>query len=92
MDDARARSGEPPASVRRAMENLKTALRLKLDGSELAPERARAIAAALDAATLAIERGLSGGGLSRTGADGDRPPAPHPALQALEPPFRGPLR
>jgi DNA-binding PadR family transcriptional regulator len=55
MADARARGGEAPASIRRAMENLKTALRLKLDGVDLAPERARAIAAALDAAALAVE-------------------------------------
>ena len=55
MDDARARGGEPPASIRRAMENLRTALRLKLDGAPLDPERARAVAAALDAAALAVE-------------------------------------
>ena len=55
MADARARGGEAPASILRAMENLKTALRLKLDGAPLDPERARKVAAALDAAALAVE-------------------------------------
>ena len=55
MADARARGGEVPASVQRGMENLKTALRLKIGGGQLDPECARAIAAALDAAALAVE-------------------------------------
>ena len=55
MDDVRERSGELPPSVRRGMENLKTALRLKLGAGPLDPERARALAAALDAAALAVE-------------------------------------
>ena len=55
MADARARGSEVPASVQRGMENLKTALRLKIGGGPLDPERARAIAAALDAAALAVE-------------------------------------
>ncbi len=55
MADARSRGGEAPASVLRGMENLKTALRLKMGAGPLDPERARAIAAALDAAALAVE-------------------------------------
>ncbi len=55
MDDARARGGEVPTSIQRGMENLKTALRLKIGSAPLDPERARAIAAALDAAALAVE-------------------------------------
>jgi DNA-binding PadR family transcriptional regulator len=55
MEDARTRSTEPPVQLRRAMENLKTALRLKLEGGPIDPERAKAIAAALDAAALAVE-------------------------------------
>ena len=55
MEEARGRTGEAHPSVQRAMENLKTALRLKLGGGPLSPERARALAAALDAAALAVE-------------------------------------
>ena len=55
MADARARGGDVPPSIQRGLENLKTALRLKVGGGPLDPERARAIAAALDAAALAVE-------------------------------------
>lgn len=52
--------GGPPAGipdpVLRAMENLKLALRLRLRGRAVAPEAAQAIAAAIDAAALAVER------------------------------------
>ena len=55
MDDARERSGQAPPQLRRAMENLRTALRLKLETGALDPERLRALAAALDACALAVE-------------------------------------
>ena len=55
MQDARARRGDAPAPLQRAMENLRTALRLKMEASPLDPERVRAIAKALDAAALVIE-------------------------------------
>ncbi len=46
---------EPAPPVIRAMENLKTALRLKLSAQETAPETIKAIAAALDEAARKIE-------------------------------------
>jgi DNA-binding PadR family transcriptional regulator len=49
------RHGEP-APVTRGMENLKMALRLRLKSGPLDPETADKIAAALDAAALAVER------------------------------------
>lgn len=56
----RARSGMArgfaPAPVVRAMENLKTALRLRMRDSEIDPETAQKIAAAIDAAALAVEQ------------------------------------
>ena len=55
MADARERGGDVAPSIQRGMENLKTALRLKIGAGSLDPERARAVAAALDAAALAIE-------------------------------------
>ncbi len=45
-----------PAPVVRAMENLKLALRLRLGRGPLEPASAEAIATALDAAALAVER------------------------------------
>ena len=45
-----------PAPVIRAMENLKLALRLRLVRGPLEPASAEAIATALDAAALAVER------------------------------------
>jgi DNA-binding PadR family transcriptional regulator len=46
----------PPAAVVRAMENLKLALRLRLSGTKPTEEQVRAIAAALDAAAVAVEQ------------------------------------
>lgn len=48
--------GCAPAPVVRAMENLKTALRLRMRGGEIDPETAQKIAAAIDAAALAVEQ------------------------------------
>ncbi len=53
---AATRAEEPPASVIRATENLKMALRLKLQAGRLNEDQARAIAAALDAAAAAVEQ------------------------------------
>jgi DNA-binding PadR family transcriptional regulator len=55
MKLAKGRGG-PPAPVLRAMENLKTALRLKLSRDDLSEAEVRAIAEAIDAAALAVER------------------------------------
>ena len=52
---AEAQSLEPGLPVVRAMENLRTALRLKLGRAALPPEATRKIADALDAAARAIE-------------------------------------
>ncbi len=51
---AAARRG-PPAPVVRAMENLQTALRLRLKGQDASPEQVRAIADAIDAAARRVE-------------------------------------
>ncbi|SON54588.1 Transcriptional regulator YqjI [Hartmannibacter diazotrophicus] len=48
--------GRPPAPVIRAMENLKTALRLKLREGQLDDETLQKIAAAIDAAAQTVER------------------------------------
>jgi DNA-binding PadR family transcriptional regulator len=57
MDEAgRARGGGPAPQVVRAMENLKLALRLRLERAPLTPAQADAIAAALDAAATGVER------------------------------------
>ncbi|TWB38568.1 PadR family transcriptional regulator [Nitrospirillum pindoramense] len=57
LDKVSAQRGwMPPATVVRAMENLKMALRLRLRGESLTEEQARAIAQALDQAAQAIER------------------------------------
>jgi len=53
---AATRAEEPPPSVIRATENLKLALRLKLQQGRLSEEQARAVAAALDAAATAVEQ------------------------------------
>ena len=53
---ARERSVVPDPRIIRAMENLKTALRLRLAGGSLADERVQAIAAAIDAAAAEAER------------------------------------
>lgn len=46
----------PPAPVLRALENLQTAIRLRLRGSDVTPEQIRALAAAIDAAAQAVEQ------------------------------------
>ncbi len=53
---AAMRAEEPPPSVIRATENLKLALRLKLQQGGMTAEQARAVAAALDAAAAAVEQ------------------------------------
>ncbi len=54
---ARERNILPPPQIVRALENLKTALRLRLAGGSLAAERVAAIAGAIDAAAAEAERG-----------------------------------
>jgi DNA-binding PadR family transcriptional regulator len=57
MDKAGREHGAGPApQVVRAMENLKLALRLRLARGPLGEEHANAVAAALDAAAIAVER------------------------------------
>lgn len=57
MESVRAAHGDGPApAIIRATENLKLALRLRQGRGPLTEEQARAIAAALDAAALAVER------------------------------------
>jgi DNA-binding PadR family transcriptional regulator len=53
---AGTRAEEPPPAVIRATENLKLALRLKLQHGGMTAEQARTIAAALDAAATAVEQ------------------------------------
>ena len=53
---ARERAVEPPPRIVRAVENLKTALRLRLAAGAIPEERAVAIAAAIDAAAAEAER------------------------------------
>ena len=53
---SRANSGGPAASIIRATENLKVALRLRQGRGPLSEEQVQAIAQALDAAAIAIER------------------------------------
>ncbi|MCW0181356.1 MAG: PadR family transcriptional regulator [Zavarzinia sp.] len=56
MAETRAIHGDgPPPQIIRAMENLKTALRLKLAAGKPSEEAIRQAAAAIDAAALAIE-------------------------------------
>ena len=47
--------GGPAPQIIRAMENLRTALRLKLESGKLADDQVARIAAALDAAAKAVE-------------------------------------
>lgn len=54
MQSTRGSHGAP--QIRRAMENLKLALRMRLSGAEVDEERIRAMAAAIDAAAVEIER------------------------------------
>lgn len=49
-------SGFPPAPVVRAMENLRLALRLRLERGAVDKETAEGIAAAIDAAAQSVER------------------------------------
>ena len=51
-----ARASEPPPAVIRATENLKLALRLKLQQDTLTSDQSRVIARALDEAAAAIEQ------------------------------------
>jgi DNA-binding PadR family transcriptional regulator len=53
---ARERSVVPDPRIIRAIENLKTALRLRLAGGAIPDEQVRAIAAAIDAAAMEAER------------------------------------
>jgi DNA-binding PadR family transcriptional regulator len=53
---ARERSVVPDPRIIRAIENLKTALRLRLGGGPIPDEQVRAIAAAIDAAAAEAER------------------------------------
>ncbi len=53
---AKERNTLPPAPVLRALENLKTALRLRLAAGPIPSERIMAIAAAIDAAAAEAER------------------------------------
>ncbi len=57
MDDAgRAQGGGPAPQIIRAMENLKLALRLRFARGPLSQEQVDAVAAAIDAAALGVER------------------------------------
>lgn len=56
MDRASARSGERSPQVMRAIENMKTALRLRMARGPLTDVQADAIAEALDAAARSIEK------------------------------------
>jgi DNA-binding PadR family transcriptional regulator len=60
MDEARSRGGRFSPQIMRAMENLKTALRYRLTAGELTEADVTAIAAAIDAAALAVERKAGG--------------------------------
>jgi DNA-binding PadR family transcriptional regulator len=53
---ARERNTLPPPQILRAIENLKTALRLRLAGASIPADRAAVIAAAIDAAAAEAER------------------------------------
>ena len=57
MDEAgRLHGGGPAPQVARALENLKLALKLRLGRGPLTEDQANAVAAALDAAAVAVER------------------------------------
>ncbi len=55
-DVAERFGGRPAPQIIRAMENLRTALRLRLERGKLSEEQVADIAAALDAAALTVER------------------------------------
>jgi DNA-binding PadR family transcriptional regulator len=54
---ARERNTLPPPQILRAIENLKTALRLRLAAGPIVADRVAAIAGAIDAAAAEAERG-----------------------------------
>jgi DNA-binding PadR family transcriptional regulator len=57
IDEVRSAHGDGPApQIVRAMENLTLALRLRLSRGPLSEEQKHAVAAALDAAAVTIER------------------------------------
>jgi DNA-binding PadR family transcriptional regulator len=60
MDEARSRSAGASPQIGRAIENLMTALRYRLREGDLGPTEVQDIAAALDAAALAIEKTRAG--------------------------------
>ena len=53
---SRTRGGGPAPQIVRAMENLKLALRMRLANGPLTAEQVTVVAAALDAAAVAVER------------------------------------
>ena len=55
VDGAGPRGGRPP-QVKRAIENLKLAMRMRLSGEALTPEQANAFAAILDRAAQQLEQ------------------------------------
>jgi hypothetical protein len=58
MEEAgRVHGGRPPPQILRAMENLRLALRLRLAQGPLSDEQVNAVAAAIDAAAIGVERG-----------------------------------
>jgi DNA-binding PadR family transcriptional regulator len=56
MAETRARHARPAPEIRRAWENLRTALNLRIGAAPTSAEQIRAITAALDTAASAIER------------------------------------
>lgn len=56
MRRARERSGGAPAPITRATENLRTALRLKLEQGPLSEAQVQTLAEVLDSAAVAVER------------------------------------
>jgi DNA-binding PadR family transcriptional regulator len=58
MDEAaRVHGGGPPPQILRAMENLRLSLRLRLARGPLSDEQVNAVAGAIDAAAIGVERG-----------------------------------
>ena len=55
-ETGRAHGGGPAPQILRAMENLRLALRLRLSRGPLSEEQINAVAAALDAAAIGVER------------------------------------
>ncbi len=60
MDEARSRSAGGWPQIGRAVENLMTALRYRMSAGDLTAEDLKQIAAALDAAALAVEKKVEG--------------------------------